>query len=413
MNNKYDCIIIGGGIAGVSLCLNLLKFTDCNIAIVEREDRLGGVLNQCIHEGFGLTYLEKNLTGPEYLDVFLQQLDHLENDRLTIYKSTEVTDTKKTGNDFEIQASSRKGFIKLKSKAIVYSTGCTERHVNNLLLNKNRVKGIYTAGQAQKLINLDGNIDTFKDKKIVIVGTGDIGMIMARRFIIEEIDIKCILERNTEISGSYRNKVECLDKYDVKLKLNAEFIGIKGKKIVEGIYILKDGVEEFMKCDTIVSAIGLVPEDDLIIDETGVFILGNGDYVHDVVDDINFEADVLYKEINQYLKTNTYEANRFEQNINNSVPEVLCILCPKSCVKEYGCDRGKEMSDKKGLYSITTSIKVLDGTNRRLFAKTEVPVSLDQRDNVIYEIKSLEILDYVDQEVELGLGMNVLLKTIR
>ena len=256
-------------------------------------------------------------------------------------------------------------------------------------------------------------IDTFKDKKIVIGGTGDIGMIMARRFIIEEIDIKCILERNTEISGSYRNKVECLDKYDVKLKLNAEFIGIKGKKIVEGIYILKDGVEEFMKCDTIVSAIGLVPEDDLIIDETGVFILGNGDYVHDVVDDINFEADVLYKEINQYLKTNTYEANRFEQNINNSVPEVLCILCPKSCVKEYGCDRGKEMSDKKGLYSITTSIKVLDGTNRRLFAKTEVPVSLDQRDNVIYEIKSLEILDYVDQEVELGLGMNVLLKTIR
>ena len=413
MKNKYDCIIIGGGIAGISIALNLLKFTDYKIAMLEREERLGGVLNQCIHEGFGLTYLGENLTGPEYLDAFLSELDSLKDDRLTIYKSTEVVDVKKIEGHFEIEAMDRRGFIKASTRSVIYSTGCTERHINNLLLNKSRVRGIHTAGQAQNFINLKGNIEKFKDKKIVIVGTGDIGMIMARRFKIEGMDVECILERNQEISGSYRNKVDCLDKYDVKLKLNSEIMGIKGRENIEGIYISTDKVEEFIECDLIVSAIGLVPEDDLLVDESGVFILGNGDYVHALVDDINFESDILYKYVDEYLKKDIYRVNRFEKNENKSQTEILCTLCPKGCVKEYGCDKGREASNQENSYSITTSVKVLDGTERRLFAKTKEPVSLEKSEGIIEEIKLLKILDYVDQEVELESKISVLLKTIR
>ena len=403
MDIKYDCIIIGGGIAGISIALNILKYTDYRIAIFEREERLGGVLNQCIHEGFGLTYLKKNLTGPEYLSVFLEQLTNLNliDKRLTIYKSTEVLDVCKYGEDFKVRALSREGFIKVKSKALIYSTGCSERHVNNLYLNKNRVKGIYTAGQAQDLINIKGNIEIFRDKKIVIVGTGDIGMITARRFKIEGANVEYIIERNSKISGSYRNKIECLDKYDVKLKLDSELIGIAGDEIVEGIYILSKDKEEFLDCDIVISSIGLIPEEDLVLKEKGVFRLGNGDYVHDVVDDINFEADILYKEVDKYLKTNIYEPCIFNKHEKRLEAKVLCTLCPKSCVKDYSCDKGRENNHQQDLYSITTSIEVLDGTKRRLFAKTELPVSLERRDYIIKEIKSLRISNYINQKVEL------------
>jgi len=338
---KVEVLVIGGGASGLSAAIGATK-KGAKALIVEREDKLGGILKQCIHNGFGLKYYKKEMTGPEYAQNLIDEAAQLD---IPFLLNTNVREIKKQPNgDFKVDVISPNGCGIIVAKSVVLSMGCRERPAAAINLCGSRPVGVLTAGSAQKMINIYGQMI---GKKVVIVGSGDVGLIMARRLHYEGATVEGVYEINQIPSGLNRNIVQCLNDYNIPLHLGETVIEVLGEDRVSGVVVCKVNPDftfnlssrRVIPCDTVLLSVGLIPENDLVedlvnlspqtngavVDESyqtsveGLFSCGNVLHVHDIVDDVTSESIAAGENAAMFVKGELNNDRAFEVSAGKGV----------------------------------------------------------------------------------------------
>jgi NADPH-dependent 2,4-dienoyl-CoA reductase/sulfur reductase-like enzyme len=408
----FDVVVIGGGAAGMAAATEVKK-NGFTVAIIEREEFLGGILLQCIHNGFGLHQFKEELTGPEYAERFAELT---KNENIKVFLESTVVDViKEEDSDNEVYCySSKEGVFVVKSKAIVLSMGCRERNRGNISTPGTRPAGIYTAGLAQRLVNIEGFIP---GKNVVIVGSGDIGLIMARRMSLVGAKVHAVIEILPYPSGLNRNIVQCLNDFDIPLYLSHLVSNTYGKERLEKIDVtpIIEGRPDYEKtfsieCDTLLLSVGLIPENEIaksigveinpltngpIVNSKmmtsieGVFACGNMLHVHDLVDYATEESLRVGKYVSDYLSRDNGTALSL---LNNNALSLL---------------NNNALSPLNNNASLNSKeYRVKTGGNVRYI----VPNSFNPNSNNKFYMRSMIVKEVVDLEIKLN---DVVIKTIK
>jgi len=397
MKLEYDLVIIGGGPAGLAVALEARRNAVKDILLLERDKYLGGILPQCIHNGFGLQYFKEELTGPEYAERFITKL----NDNQIDVK-TETMVIKITADKRIIAINRDDGLLHIQAKVVVLAMGCRERTREAIAIPGNRPAGIFTAGTAQRYINIEGYIP---GREVVVLGSGDIGMIMARRMTLEGARVKAVLEIMSFSTGLIRNKVQCLDDFNIPLKFNHTITRIKGEKRVERVTVAQvdknlqpiPGTEEEISCDTILLSVGLIPENELTrevgieldpvtrgpivnenreIDIEGIFACGNVLHVHDLADFVTEEGEIVGRAAGEYIKRNRKFRHRSIKivpgdNIAYVVPQHIDFIVPgKKKIKIFM--RVKKPAERVRINLLDDKGRVLGSYKKRIVTPGEM-----------------------------------------
>lgn len=321
---KRQLVIVGGGPAGMAAAISAYESGVKDILLIERDQYLGGILNQCVHTGFGLTYFKENLTGPEYAHRFIEKIQAIDKIEVSL-KSFVV----KLAKENELTFIKPGELKKIKAKALIMATGARERTREMIHIPGERPAGIFSAGLAQKLINIEGLLP---GKEVVIIGSGDIGLIMARRFILEGAKVKAVIEIQNKSRGLLRNVAQCVEDFDIPFYLSHKITRIYGKKRVEKVDVARvdENLNEAalsklsISCDTLLISAGLIPENELIesagaelepktnvplsneLNKTsipGLFVCGNAYKIYDLVDSVTKDALAAGRQAAEYIRS--------------------------------------------------------------------------------------------------------------
>ncbi len=414
---KADVLVIGAGAAGLAAAIEIKK-ADLKVLIIERDKELGGITLQCIHNGFGLKEFEEELTGPEYAQRFINQVKDLKIPYMLDTMVIEITKDKKI-----YAINNKEGLIEVSAKAIILAMGCREKTRGAINIPGFRPAGIYTAGQAQRFVNIEGYLP---GHTFVILGSGDIGMIMARRLTWEGCDVKAVVEIQPYVSGLLRNQVQCLEDYDIPLITSYTVSKIHGADRVKGVTITKVskdydriiGSEKFIECDTLLLSVGLIPENELTLQagatlsqnggplvdnnlETtieGIFACGNVLQVHDLVDMVTSEAKRAGKNVIDYIQNRYDKSIKREDKIKFIPGENINYVKPDHVNKSY----------------IDSNVVVnfrVQYPDRRVIIQFK-----DENNKVIYKRKKVYVIPSEMIELDLNLkeiGVEMTIKEIR